>query len=79
MEYLTTENVITIVVLVVMLIYFSKLITSGVGENRLFYMIVLMVLGVGLYLWRSGTAADIVEMIMESLKKTKSLPGKSMQ
>ena len=78
MEYLTSVNIATGIVVVLMLYYLKKLLTSGVGENRFFYLIVIVVLGTGLYLWRSGAAVDIAEMIMDASKETQSLPTKSI-
>ena len=77
MEYFNTVNIITGIVVVLMLYYLKKLLTSGVGENRFFYLIAIVVLGIGLYLWRSGTAVDIIDMIMDASENTKSMPTRA--
>lgn len=60
MEYLTTVNIITAVVVLLMVYFLKKLFTADLGENRFFYILALIGLGVGLYLWRSGAAADLI-------------------
>ena len=79
MEYLTAVNIATGIVVLLMLYYLKKLLTSGVGENRFFYLIALVVLGIGLYLWRSGDGADIIDTIVNAMKDTKELPTKNIQ
>ncbi|MFC1533219.1 hypothetical protein ACFL7M_07640 [Thermodesulfobacteriota bacterium] len=68
MEYLNAVNIITAIIVLLMLYFLKKLFTGDIGENRFFYIMVLIVLGVGLYLWRSGTAADVIANIFGTLK-----------
>jgi hypothetical protein len=37
-----------------------KLFTGDIGTNKTFYGIALIGLGIGLYLWRSGAAAEFI-------------------
>ena len=51
-----------------MLYFLKKLFTADIGENRFFYIMALVALGVGLYLWRSGAAAEVIANISGSVK-----------
>jgi hypothetical protein len=63
MEYLTTANIITAVIVLIMLYFLKKLFTADIGENRFFYILALIGLGIGLYVWRSGAAAELLESL----------------
>jgi hypothetical protein len=51
-----------------MLYFLKKLFTGDIGENRFFYIMALIVLGVGLYLWRSGAGAEVIANMLGTLK-----------
>jgi len=68
MEYLNAVNIITAVIVLLMLYFIKKLFTGDIGENRFFYIMSLVALCVGLYLWRSGAAADVIANILGTLK-----------
>jgi len=68
MEYLNAVNIITAIIVLLMLYFLKKLFTGDIGENRFFYIIALIVLGVGLYLWRSGAGAEVIANILGTLK-----------
>ncbi len=68
MEYLNAVNIITAIIVLLMLYFLKKLFTADIGENRFFYIIALIVLGVGLYLWRSGAGAEVIANILGTLK-----------
>jgi uncharacterized membrane protein YiaA len=63
MEYLNAVNIITAIIALLMLYFLIKLFTADIGENRGFYIAALVVLGLGLYLWRSGAAAEFIANI----------------
>jgi len=69
MEYLTAVNVITAVVVLLMAYFAKKLFTADIGENRFFYILALIALGVGLYLWRSGAAAELLASLSGAVGK----------
>jgi len=48
------------VVVLLMIGCIVKTFKGDMGTNRAFYVIVLVVLGIGLYLWRSGEAVRIL-------------------
>jgi len=68
MEYINAVNIITAIIVLLMLYFLKKLFTADIGENRFFYIMALVVLGVGLYLWRSGAAAEVIANISGTLK-----------
>jgi len=68
MEYLNAVNIITAIIVLLMLYFLKKLFTGDIGENRFFYIMALIVLGVGLYLWRSGAGAEVIANILGTLK-----------
>ena len=68
MEYLNAVNIITAIIVLLMLYFLKKLFIGDIGENRFFYIIALIVLGVGLYLWRSGAGAEVIANILGTLK-----------
>ena len=59
MEYINAVNIITAIVVLLIVYFLWKLFTADIGENRFFYIIALIALGVGLYLWRSGALSDL--------------------
>ena len=65
MEYLNAVNIITTIVILLMLYFLKKLFFGDIGDNRFFHIMALIVMGVGLYLWRSGAAAKLIENIMK--------------
>lgn len=60
MEYLNAVNIITAVIVLLILYFLKKLFTADIGENRFFYILALIALGVGLYLWRSGALVEVI-------------------
>lgn len=60
MEYINAVNIITTVIVLLMLYFLKKLFTADIGENRFFYILALVALGVGLYLWRSGALLEVI-------------------
>jgi len=68
MEYLNAVNIITAIIVLLMLYFLKKLFTGDIGENRFFYIMALIVLGVGLYLWRSGAGTEVIANILGTLK-----------
>ena len=68
MEYLNAVNIITALIVLLTVYFLKKLFTADIGENRLFYAIALIVLGVGLYLWRSGAMAEVIANIFKTVK-----------
>ena len=60
MEYLNAGNIVTAVVVLLMIGCLVKLFTGDIGTNKTFYVIALVVLGIGLYVWRSGAAAEFI-------------------
>jgi uncharacterized membrane protein len=68
MEYLTVVNIVTAVVVLLMIGCLVKLFTGDIGSNKTFYIIALIVLGIGLYLWRSDFAAELISDIFGVVK-----------
>jgi hypothetical protein len=68
MEFINAVNIITAIIVLLMLYFLKKLFTADIGENRFFYIMAFVVLGVGLYLWRSGAAAEVIANISGTLK-----------
>jgi len=68
MEYVNAVNVVTLIIVLLMVYYLKKILTGDIGDNRFFYLIAFVVLGAGLYLWRSGTAEGIIEIIQGVMK-----------
>jgi hypothetical protein len=68
MDYINTVNIITGIIVLLMLYFLKKLFTADIGENRFFYIMALVTLGVGLYLWRSGAAAELIANISGAVK-----------
>jgi uncharacterized membrane protein len=68
MEFLNVANIVTIVVVLLMIGCLIKLFTGDIGTNKTFYIIALIVLGIGLYLWRSDFAAEFIADISGVVK-----------
>jgi len=68
MEYLTTVNIVTAVIILVMLHCLRRLFTGDIGRNKALYVLVFVSLGIALYIWRSGAAADIMTHVRGFLK-----------
>jgi uncharacterized membrane protein YiaA len=68
MEYLNAVNIITAIIALIMLYFLIKLFTADIGENRGFYIAALVVLALGLYLWRSGAVAEFIANISGTAK-----------
>lgn len=67
MEYINADNVITAIIVLIMLYFLKKLFFADIGDNRGFSIAALVVLGIGLYLWRSGAAAEFIANISGTL------------
>jgi hypothetical protein len=68
MEFVNLENIITAVVVLLMIGCLVKTFKGDIGTNRAFYIIVLVVLAIGLYLWRSGEAVRILNDFTGAVK-----------
>ena len=71
MEYLTTENIIIGVIVLLILWNLKKVFKSDIGDNKVLPIIVIVVLGAGLYFWQSGTAAEILQEFSGAARKVK--------
>ena len=60
MAYLTTENIITAAVVLAILLQLRKVFFGDIDTNRVGAIVLAIVLGGGLYLWRSGIAAEVM-------------------
>lgn len=63
MEYLNAVNIVTAIVVLLMIGCVVKVFTGDIGTNKTFYVIALIGLGIGLYLWRSGAAAEFITQV----------------
>jgi len=61
-------NIVTGVVVLLMIGCVVRLFTGDIGSNKTFYLIALIGLGIGLYLWRSGAAADFITTVFGVVK-----------
>ena len=68
MEYLNAGNIVTAIVVLLMIGCVLKLFTGNTGTNKTFYSIALIVLGIGLYVWRSGAAAEFITNVFAVVK-----------
>ncbi len=68
MEYLNAGNIVTAIVVLLMLGCVVKVFTGDIGTNKTFYVIALIGLGVGLYMWRSGAAAEFITNVFGVMK-----------
>jgi len=68
MEYLNAGNIVTAIVVLLMIGCVVKLFAGDIGTNKTFYIIALIVLGIGLYLWRSGAADEFITNVFGVVK-----------
>ena len=68
MEYLNAGNIVTAIVVLLMIGCVVKLFSGNIGTNKTFYSIALIVLGIGLYVWRSGAAAEFITNVFGVVK-----------
>jgi uncharacterized membrane protein YczE len=68
MEYLNAGNIVTAIVVLLMIGCVVKLFKGDIGTNKTFYIIALICLGIGLYLWRSGAAEEFITNIFSVMK-----------
>ncbi len=68
MEYLNAVNIITAIVVLLMVGCLVKLFFGDIGRNKTFYLIALIGLGIGLYLWRSGAAVGFIASVFGVVK-----------
>ena len=68
MEYLTGENIVAAIVVLVMLVCLKKIFKGDVGDNKVGPILLFVILGAALYLWKSGVAADIVDGIFRATR-----------
>lgn len=66
MEYLTGENIITVIMVLVMLVCLKKVFKGDVGDNKVGPILLFVILGAALYLWKSGTVSEIVSSLFGS-------------
>jgi hypothetical protein len=60
MECVNTSHIISAIIALLLPYDLKKLFPAGIGENRGFYIAVLAVLGIGLFLRRSGAAVEFI-------------------
>lgn len=60
MAYLTAENLITAAIALVILLQLRKVFFGDIGTNRVGAVVLIVIFGAGLYLWRSGVAVEIM-------------------
>ncbi len=71
MEYLTTDNIIIGIIVLLILWNLKKVFKGDIGDNKVLPIIIIVVLGAGLYLWQSGTGAEILQDFSGTAKKAK--------
>ncbi len=62
-EYLNAVNIITAVIVLLMLYFQKNYLPEILTKIDFFYIMALIALGIGLYLWRSGAAVDLITSI----------------
>ena len=68
MEYLNAVNIVTAIVVLLMIGCVVKLFKGDIGSNKTFYIIALLGLVIGLYLWRSGAAEEFIATLFGVVK-----------
>ncbi len=68
MEWLNAGNIVMAVIVLLMIGCVVKLFTCDIGTNKTFYILALIGLGMGLYLWRSGAVAELVTSMLGAVK-----------
>jgi uncharacterized membrane protein len=68
MEYLNAGNIVTAIVVLLMIGCVVKVFTGDIGTNKTFYVIALIGLGIGLYMWRSGAVAEFITNVSGVVK-----------
>jgi len=68
MEYLNAGNIVTAIVVLLMIGCVVKIFTGDIGTNKMFYIIALIGLGIGLYLWLSGAADEFITNVFGLVK-----------
>ena len=68
MEYLNAVSIVTAIVVLLMIGCVAKVFTGDMGTNKTFYIIALIGLGNGLYMWRSGAAAEFITNVSGVVK-----------
>ena len=68
MEYINAVNIITAIIVLLIFYFLKKLFTADIGENRFFYIMAFVSLGVALYLWRSGAVAELITSIQGTMQ-----------
>ena len=71
MEYLTTDNIVIGIIVLLILWNLKKVLTGDIGDNKVLPIIIIVILGAGLYLWQSGTGAEIMQDFGGAAKKVK--------
>ena len=71
MEYLTTDNIVIGIIVLLILWNLKKAFTGDIDDNKVLPIIIIVVLGAGLYLWQSGTGAEIMQDFGGAAKKVK--------
>ena len=68
MEYLNAGNIVTAIVVLLMIGCVVKVFNGDIGTNKTFYVIALIGLGIGLYMWRSGAVAEFITNVSGVVK-----------
>ena len=68
-EYMTNTNLLTAAAVLLMVRSLFKLIHSDIGDSRAWNVAVVVTLGVGVYLWRSENAVEIVNLVRSFIAK----------
>lgn len=68
-QHMTNANLLAAAALVLMVRSLFKLIHSDIDDSRAWNVAVVVVLGVGIYLWRSENAMELVELVRSAIAK----------
>jgi len=63
MEYLTITNIGTVVIALIILYNLVKLFKGDISDNKVWSILVIVILGIILYVWRSGFAVEVINDI----------------